>query len=70
MTTKNFDAMPTPNEAIDFAEITDENVKSAWANYASKPEYKDFNKHDMIESMQSCKIDGKKHHHDEIYVEQ
>lgn len=57
MTTKMFDAMPTPNEAIDFAEITDENVKSAWANYSAKPEYKEFNKHDMIESMQSITID-------------
>lgn len=56
MTTKNFDAMPTPSEAIDFEEISDENVKSAWADYASKPEYKEFNKHDMIESMQSCKV--------------
>ncbi|ENU81237.1 hypothetical protein F975_01102 [Acinetobacter sp. ANC 3789] len=57
MTTKTFDAMPTPSEAIDFNEITDENVKSAWANYETKPEYKEFNKHDLIESMQSCKID-------------
>ncbi|WP_343596634.1 NF038105 family protein [Acinetobacter sp.] len=56
MTTKNFDAMPTPSEAIDFEDISDENVKSAWADYASKPEYKEFNKHDMIESMQSCKV--------------
>ena len=43
--------------AIDFAEITDENVKSAWADYSAKPEYKEFNKHDMIESMQSVTID-------------
>lgn len=52
MTTKTFDAMPTPNEAIDFEEISEEKVKSAWADYESKPEYKEFNKHDLIESMQ------------------
>ncbi|MEB3753484.1 NF038105 family protein [Acinetobacter sp. MD2(2019)] len=56
MTTKTFDAMPTPCEAIDFKDISDEKVKTAWAEYKSKPEYKEFNKHDMIESMQSCKI--------------
>lgn len=63
MTTKTFDAMPTPNEAIDFNEITDESMKSAWADYQAKPEYKEFNKHDLIESMQSCKIDDAKKVH-------
>ncbi|MEB3766263.1 NF038105 family protein [Acinetobacter sp. MD2] len=58
MTTKTFDAMPTPSEAIDFEEISDEKVKSAWADYESKPEYKDFNKHDLIESMQSRKVNA------------
>ncbi|MFT4021314.1 MAG: NF038105 family protein [Acinetobacter sp.] len=53
MTTKTFDAMPTPHEAIDLKDIAEESVKSAWANYEAKPEYKEFNKHDMIESMQS-----------------
>jgi hypothetical protein len=27
-------------------------VKDAWKEYEAKPEYKEFNKHDMIESMQ------------------
>jgi len=28
-------------------------VKEAWKAYEAKPEYKKFNKHDLIESMQS-----------------
>lgn len=52
MTTKKFDAMPTPNEAIDLDEISKENIQDAWKDYEAKPEYKKFNKHDMIESMQ------------------
>ena len=59
MTTKTFDMMPTPNESIDFEEISDEKVKSAWADYESKPEYKEFNKHDLIESMQALAEDKK-----------
>jgi hypothetical protein len=31
-------------------------VKEAWKNYEAKPEFKEFNKHDMIESMQSPKL--------------
>lgn len=53
MTTKNFDATPTPTEAIDLDEISKENVAEAWKDYEAKPEYKQFNKHDLIESMQS-----------------
>ena len=52
MTTKTFDAMPSSTEAIDLQDISSESVKNAWKDYADKPEYKTFNKHDMIESMQ------------------
>ena len=51
MTTVKFDEMPTAVEEMDMHEIKDENVKQAWKAYESKPEYKEFNKHDMIESM-------------------
>ena len=53
MTTKNFDATPTPIEPISLEQISKENVKDAWKEYEAKPEYKEFNKHDLIESMQS-----------------
>lgn len=53
MSTKNFEATPTPSEPISLDKISKENVKDAWKEYEAKPEYKDFNKHDMIESMQS-----------------
>ena len=52
MTTQKFDAMPTQNEAISLDDISPENVKAAWKEYEAKPEYKKFNKHDLIESMQ------------------
>ncbi|CAM4228102.1 NF038105 family protein [Acinetobacter dispersus] len=52
MSTKNFEATPTPSEPISLDKISKENVKDAWKEYEAKPEYKDFNKHDMIESMQ------------------
>lgn len=52
MTTKKFDAMPSPSEGIDLDSISAENVKDAWKDYVARPEYKRFNKHDMIESMQ------------------
>lgn len=52
MTTKTFDAMPSSTEAIDLQDISTESVKNAWKDYADRPEYKTFNKHDMIESMQ------------------
>ena len=51
MTTQRFDATPTPNEAMSLDEISTENVKEAWRDYEAKPEYKKFNKHDLIESM-------------------
>lgn len=52
MSVQKFEATPTPSEAIDFESISSENSKEAWKQYESKPEYKEFNKHDMIESMQ------------------
>ncbi|MDM1757301.1 MULTISPECIES: NF038105 family protein [Acinetobacter] len=55
MTTQKFEATPTPNDGIDLNEISAENVKDAWKDYEAKPEYKKFNKHDLIESMQSPK---------------
>ena len=55
MTTTKFEATPTTNESIDLNEISAENVKDAWKNYEAKPEFKEFNKHDLIESMQSPK---------------
>ena len=63
MSTHKFDKMPTPTEAIDLNEITPESVQEAWKGYSTKPEYKEFNKHDMIESMQHAeevKEDNKK----------
>ena len=51
MTTAKFEATPTQGEGIDLKEISAENVKDAWKNYEAKPEFKEFNKHDMIESM-------------------
>jgi len=53
MTTLKFDATPTPSEAINLDEISEDKMKEAWKGYESKPEYKKFNKHDMIESMQA-----------------
>ena len=53
MTTLTFDATPTPTEGIDLKRISLDKSKEAWKAYEAKPEYKDFNKHDMIESMQS-----------------
>jgi uncharacterized UPF0146 family protein len=52
MSTHKFDNTPTPTEALDLDNISAESVKNAWKDYVTKPEYKEFNKHDMIESMQ------------------
>ena len=57
MSIKNFEATPTPSEPISLDEISRENVEDAWKDYEAKPEYKNFNKHDTIESMQSSKQD-------------
>lgn len=53
MTTKNFEATPTPSEPISLDTISKENVQDAWKEYEAKSEYKEFNKHDLIESMQN-----------------
>ena len=52
MITLKFDATPTPSEGINLEEISQDHMKAAWKDYESKPEYKKFNKHDLIESMQ------------------
>jgi len=59
MTTKKFDATPTAGEPINLDEISKENVQEAWKDYEAKHEYKDFNKHDLIESMQPPEEDKK-----------
>ena len=59
MTTLKFDATPTPSEAINLDEISEDKMKEAWKDYEAKPEYKKFNKHDMIESMQTAEVEGK-----------
>ena len=55
MTTQKFDATPTPSEGINLDDISDDSVKKAWQDYEAKAEYKKFNKHDLIESMQTEK---------------
>lgn len=52
MTIEKFEATPTATEAIDLASISSEKSQAAWKEYEAKPEYKKFNKHDLIESMQ------------------
>ncbi len=60
MTTQKFDATPTPNEAMNLDDISAEKVKEAWKGYEAKAEYKEFNKHDLIESMQHPKQESEK----------
>ena len=60
MTTLKFDATPTPSEGISLDDISEDKMKAAWKDYESKPEYKKFNKHDLIESMQSPMPDSSK----------
>ena len=58
MTTHKFEATPTPTEqGFDLSKISAEKSKEAWKQYEAKPEYKEFNKHDMIESLQNPKPD-------------
>ncbi|MBF7682075.1 NF038105 family protein [Acinetobacter sp. B5B] len=55
MTTKNFDEMPTATESLDISEISEESSRQAWADYEiNNPQYKQYNKHDLIEALQSC----------------
>lgn len=53
MSVKTFDKVPTPSEPItvEMQQISQESVQQAWRDYQAKPEYKEFNKHDMIDSM-------------------
>lgn len=60
MTTKTFDEMPSPNEGIDLQDISAESVKEAWKDYDARPEFKKFNKHDMIESLQQPTMQSSK----------
>ncbi|MFX1824493.1 NF038105 family protein [Acinetobacter sp. AS5] len=57
MTTLKFDATPTPSEGITLDDISEDKMKEAWRDYEAKPEYKQFNKHDLIESMQPAESD-------------
>ena len=57
MTTQKFDATPTPSEGITLDDISEDKMKEAWRDYEAKPEYKQFNKHDMIESMHPTEQD-------------
>lgn len=52
MTTLKFDKTPTPSESISLEDISEEKMKEAWQGYESKPEYKNVNKHDLIEALQ------------------
>ena len=52
MSTQKFEATPTSGEPINLDQISQESVQEAWKDYEAKPEYKKFNKHDLIESMQ------------------
>ena len=58
MTTLKFDATPTPSEAITLEDISEDNMIEAWRDYEAKPEYKQFNKHDLIESMQPAEAEN------------
>ena len=60
MTIAKFEATPTAGEGIDLKDISAENVKDAWKEYQTKPEFKEFNKHDLIDSMVSTKQDDTK----------
>lgn len=60
MTIKKFDATPTPSEGLNLDDISKDKVKEAWSGYESKAEYKKFNKHDLIESMQNSEESAEK----------
>ena len=57
MSIQNFEDTPTAGEAINLEQISKEKVKEAWKEYEAKPEYKEFNKHDLIESMHPPKTE-------------
>ena len=58
MTTKKLEPSPTPSEALSLDEISKESIAAAWEGYQAKPEYKEFNKHDLIESFQHQEADS------------
>ena len=51
MTKMTFDRLATEIEETTVEQIAKEKVQQAWQAYEAKPEYKSFNKHDLIESM-------------------
>lgn len=51
MTKMTFDRLATEIEETTVEQIAKEKVQQAWQAYEAKPEYKAFNKHDLIESM-------------------
>ena len=51
MTIVKFEQMPTAIEETNLQHIGQDNMKKAWKDYEAKPEYKEFNKHDLIESV-------------------
>ena len=50
--------MPTRAESLNVDAIGEEMISQAWQSYEAKPEYKKFNKHDMIESMLSTSVEN------------
>ncbi|MDO4223915.1 MAG: NF038105 family protein [Acinetobacter sp.] len=60
MSVKKFDSVATPSEPLTVNDIPAESVQKAWQSYESKPEYKEFNKHDMIDAMLEKKQDESK----------
>lgn len=51
MTTVKFDRMPSKVETTTVDDVQEHSVQQAWSSYQAKPEYKEFNKHDMIEEL-------------------
>ncbi|TXJ09617.1 MAG: hypothetical protein E6Q25_02755 [Acinetobacter sp.] len=51
MSTVKFDKVPTHAESTTVEGIGRDVIEQAWQSYEAKPEYKEFNKHDLIESM-------------------
>lgn len=58
MSRVKFDKVPTRAESLNVDAIGEEMISQAWQSYEVKPEYKKFNKHDMIESMLSTSVEN------------
>ena len=58
MSRVKFDKVPTRAESLNVDAIGEEMISQAWQSYEAKPEYKKFNKHDMIESMLSTSVEN------------